>query len=82
MKIKMSARITNTYFWEKADQDGQEKIKGRYVAVGSMKRTYYGCEKSDGLSRTVIAGSIFLTGVIETYKNRAISTIEVVNTFI
>ena len=69
-------------FEKRADQDGHSKIKGRCVVVGSKQRTYNGDEKSDGSSPTVITDSIFLTGVIEANKNRAISMIDVENALI
>ena len=39
-------------------------------------------KQSDGSTLTVITDSIFLTGVTEVNKNRAMSTIDVSNAFI
>ena len=80
---KKSTWITNTYFWERADQeDGHNKIKGCSVIVDSKQRTYDGYEKSDESSLTVITDGIFLIGVIEANEHWAMSTIDIGNAFI
>ena len=52
------------------------------MIVGSKQRTQDGYEKSNGSSPTVITDSIFLAGVIDANKNKAVSAIDVGNAFI
>ena len=52
------------------------------MTVGNKQRAYDISEKSNGSSPTVITDSIFLTGVIDVNKKRAMSTIDVGNVFI
>ena len=81
-KIKRALESLILISEKKADQDGQKKIKGQCVAIGSKQRTYDGYEKSDRSSPTGITNSIFLTGVIEVNETRAMSTIVIGNAFI
>ena len=76
---KTSARISNTYFWEKG-WAGRSQKRSRadvwqLVAHSALMMDIW--KKSNGSSPTVITDSIFLKGVIEANKNQAMSTLDV-----
>ena len=52
------------------------------MEVGSKQCAYDGYDKSEGSLPMVITDIIFLTGVSDANKNRAMSTIDVCNAFL
>ena len=57
-------------------------IKACKIADGSKQRTYNGYNKSDGSSQTMVTGSIFMTGVIDTKEKREVVVLGIVNGFL
>ena len=57
-------------------------IKAQNVADGSKQHTHEGYKKKDGASPTVLTESVFLTGVIDAHKHRAMAIIDVANAFL
>ena len=63
-------------------EKGNVDIKARKVVDGSNQRTYDGYDKLDGLSPIVATNSVFLTGVVDAHKLRAIVIIDIANAFL
>ena len=78
VKDRIKALASLMFITEKSNGD----IKARKVADGIKQRTYYGYDKSDGSSPTVLTDSIFLTGVVDSYEMRAIAILDISNAFL
>ena len=57
-------------------------IKARKVANGSKQRIYDGCDKSDGVSPTVVTESIFMIRAIDAKERRHVAVPDIANAFL
>ena len=67
---------------KRADEQGNRRVKGRFVADGSKQKSYEGYEKSDGSSPTARTDSVIMTRVIDAHERRHVAMADVENAFL
>ena len=66
--------------WMSLKKKREDSIKGRGCADGQSQQEHY--NKEDATSPTVALKSVLITGVVDTYENRDVATVDIPGAFL